>query len=463
VVHRYLTVRTLALVAMDVLILTGITALAVWIRLGHPPAYTFSPEGYRWAVVLIVAVHLIVLYYHELYGMRGPSTVRALGVGVAQSVAVASMALFGLYYLVPELSIGRGIFLINMLLLPPILTLSRVIYLWVGRRETLLQRVAILGEADRVGDVAERISGSGDYLVVGCILPAGESHPEAADAAASPHSRCLGWADQLEELIPKYDLDCLVVAMRERRGRLPLQSLLSFKLMGLRIEEQSQFIERVTGRVPVAGLPPSSLVFSDGFKRIAFYQRLKFVPDIVMAGFLLVLLSPLLVAIGVLVRLDSPGKVLYRQVRVGRAGLPFKINKFRTMRKDAEALGATFATENDPRVTRLGGFLRRSRLDELPQLLNVVQGDMAFVGPRPERPEFVSDLQEKIPYYYLRTVVRPGITGWAQIRYPYGSTTKEHQEKLEHDLYYIKNISMTLDTIIAIDTVRVMLFAHGSR
>jgi lipopolysaccharide/colanic/teichoic acid biosynthesis glycosyltransferase len=167
--------------------------------------------------------------------------------------------------------------------------------------------------------------------------------------------------------------------------------------------------------------------------------------------------------IAVLVRLDSRGPALFRQQRVGRAGETFQILKFRTMREDAEKTGAQFAQENDPRITRIGRFLRKTRLDELPQLLNVVRGEMSFVGPRPERPEFVANLQEEIPYYYLRTVIRPGITGWAQIRYPYGETTRQHREKLEHDLYYIKNMSLALDTLIALDTLRVILFGHGSR
>jgi len=400
-------------------------------------------------------VHMVVLYYHDLYELRGTYGLKRLYVEVAQSVAIASALLFGSYYLMPQLSVGRGIFLINMILLPQLLTGTRLVYLWMGRKEALVQRVALLGEADEIQDVWHRLEDSDAYRVVGCVL--------TGDGDAEDTPNRLGSIENLRDIVAAHRIDCLIVAMRERRGRLPLQDLLFLKLVGVEVENQATFVERVTGRVPVTGLPPSSLIFSEGFRRISVYQRAKFVPDIVLAGLLLALMLPVLLIVALLVRLDSPGPVFFRQERVGMAGSPFKIIKFRTMREDAEAGGAVFAEEQDPRVTRTGRWLRKTRIDELPQLINVIKGEMSFVGPRPERPEFVADLQEKVPYYYLRTVVRPGITGWAQIRYPYGATLKEHREKLEHDLYYIKNISMVLDSLIAIETLRVVLFARGGR
>jgi sugar transferase (PEP-CTERM system associated) len=454
-VDKFLTFRSVSLLLLDVLAVTAATVLAIWLRLQEPISYSLSPEGRLYPIFLIIGVHMVVLYYHDLYTMRGSYDLKRLYVEVAQSVAVASALLFVSYYILPTLSVGRGIFLINMILLPQFLTGTRLVYLWLGRKEALVQRVALLGEADEIQDVWHRLKDSDNYRVVGCILTG-----EPSDAA-TPEP--LGPIENISEIVGARHIDCLIVAMRERRGRLPLQDLLYLKLLGVEVENQATFVERVTGRVPVAGLPPSTLVFSDGFKRVSIYQRIKFVPDVVMALVMLVLLSPFLLILAVAVKLDSAGPVLYRQRRVGMAGEEFEIYKFRTMRQDAEAQGAQFAQENDPRITRVGRFLRKSRLDELPQLINVVRGEMAFVGPRPERPEFVADLQEKIPYYYLRTVIRPGITGWAQIRYPYGETLKQHREKLEHDLYYVKNISMTLDALIALDTLRVVLFARGSR
>jgi sugar transferase (PEP-CTERM system associated) len=455
-VHRYMRGKALSLILLDVVVVAGATASAIWLRLGSPFSDSFSPEGRLYPVLSIIFVHMVVLYYHDLYNLRGSHSPKRLYVEVAQSVALASALLFGFYYLVPELSVGRGIFLINMIILPQFLWGTRMAYLWAVRQEALLQRVALLGEAEEVRDVGERLEHSPDYLMVGCIL---SGEPDGTEGCPP----ILGPLEELRDIAVKYEIDTLIVAMRERRGRLPLQDLLYLKLHGINVDNQSSFVERVTGRVPVAGLPPSTLVFSDGFRRITMYQRIKFVPDLLTAAVLLVLAAPLMLLTAVAIRLDSAGPVLFRQRRVGRAGEVFEILKFRTMRVDAEVDGAQFAQTGDPRVTRVGRFLRRSRLDELPQLLNVLKGEMAFVGPRPERPEFVADLQEKIPYYYLRTVIRPGITGWAQIRYPYGATLKEHREKLEHDLYYIKNISLTLDALITFDTLRVVLFARGGR
>jgi len=455
-VHRYMRGKALSLIVLDAVVVAGATASAIWLRLGTPFSYSFSADGLRYPILFIIGVHMVVLYYHDLYDLRGSHSAKRMYVEVAQSVAVASATLFGCYYLLPELSVGRGIFLINMIILPQLLSGTRVLYLWAARQEALVQRVALLGEADEVKDVGERLENSPDYRLVGCILSGEADGLEGAPPVLGP-------LEELRDIVVKNDIDTLIVAMRERRGRLPLQDLLYLKLHGVNVDNQANFVERVTGRVPVAGLPPSTLVFSDGFRKISVYQRIKFVPDVVLALFLLALASPFMLLAAAAVRLDSPGPVLFRQRRVGRAGEDFEILKFRTMRLDAEAGGAQFATHGDPRVTRVGRFLRRSRLDELPQLINVLKGEMAFVGPRPERPEFVADLQEKIPYYYLRTVVRPGITGWAQIRYPYGETLKQHREKLEHDLYYIKNISLTLDALITFDTVRVVLLGRGSR
>ncbi len=455
-VDKYMQGKALSLILLDVVVVAGATATAVWLRLGKPFSFSFAADGLRYPILFIIAVHMVVLYYHDLYDLRGSHSPKRLYVEVAQSVAIASALLFGCYYLIPDLSVGRGIFLINMIILPQLLWATRMAYLWAARQDALLQRVAILGEPEEVLDVGGRLAHSRDYRVVGCVL-SGEGEP----AEGCPP--VLGPLEELRDIVVKHDVDTLIVAMRERRGRLPLQDLLYLKLHGVNVDNQSSFVERVTGRVPVAGLPPSTLVFSEGFRRITVYQRIKFMPDLLFALFLLVLASPFMLLAAAAVRLDSAGPVLFRQKRVGRAGEEFEILKFRTMRVDAEAEGARFAETADPRVTRVGRFLRRSRIDELPQLINVIRGEMAFVGPRPERPEFVAELQEKIPYYYLRTVIRPGITGWAQIRYPYGATLKEHREKLEHDLYYIKNISLTLDALIAIETLRVVMLGMGSR
>jgi len=448
----------MALVMADIATIAASTCFAVWARLGHPPAYTLSAEGFLYPVSVIVAVHMLVLSAHNLYanGLQLRVAMSRLMLQLMQSVIVASCILWGLYYLIPQLWVGRGVFLINMLVLPPFLAVVRMMCWWLGIVEAQGRRVLVIGEPGEVREVWERMEGISDFPLIGAVIPDGESMAEAGVPV-------LGTMQQLKDLVRKHHIHDVVVALKERRGRLPLQDLLVLKMLGVQVDTKDSFLERAIGRLPVTGLTPSALVFADGFKNLTIYARIKIVPDMVVAGILLVVLSPLLGLIGLLVWLDSPGPVLYRQTRVGYAGELFEILKFRTMRVDAETNGgARFASVGDTRVTRLGRFLRRSRLDELPQLVNVLRGQMAFVGPRPERPEFVEQLQEKIPFFYLRTMVRPGLTGWAQVRYPYGVTVTEHREKLEHDLFYIKNMSLTLDALIVAETSRVVLFGKGA-
>jgi sugar transferase (PEP-CTERM system associated) len=252
--------------------------------------------------------------------------------------------------------------------------------------------------------------------------------------------------------------------MADRRGTMPVRELLDLRLSGIKVEEATALLEKVSGKIEVDELSPSWLIFSEGFRlNPSFLMARRFISVVVsLAGLLLVL--PLLPLMALAVKLTSPGPVLYRQKRVGRYGLVFDCYKFRTMRADAEAeAGPTWAGDGDPRITPVGRFLRRARLDEIPQLWNVLRGDMGFVGPRPERPEFVEWLSREIPYYHLRHIIRPGITGWAQVRYQYGASLEESKEKLRYDLYYIKNISLSLDLLVILRSAKIVLLARGAR
>jgi sugar transferase (PEP-CTERM system associated) len=256
----------------------------------------------------------------------------------------------------------------------------------------------------------------------------------------------------------------VIVAMADRRGTLPVQELLDLRLNGVRVEDATSWLEKISGRIEVEQLNPSWLIFTDGFR---FSNIFRFVRRLVNFGVAFVALLPalpLLPFIALAVKLSSPGPALYRQERVGRQGKVFYCYKFRTMRQDAEAdTGATWATDDDPRITSVGKFLRSSRLDEIPQLWCVLKGDMHFVGPRPERPEFVAWLSREIPYYGVRHIVRPGITGWAQVQYKYGNTLEDAREKLQYDLFYIKNASFGLDLLIMFQTIKIVLLGRGAR
>ncbi|MEZ5287552.1 MAG: TIGR03013 family PEP-CTERM/XrtA system glycosyltransferase [Vicinamibacterales bacterium] len=274
----------------------------------------------------------------------------------------------------------------------------------------------------------------------------------------------IGTVGDIPSIVRSRRVDRVVVSLPDARGKLNMDELLAMKINdGVRFDHLASVYERYTGKIAVENLRPSWLIFSEGFAKSAWWDVVKRLSDVVLATIGLILAAPLMAMVAALLRLTSPGPVLYSQTRVGRDNHPFTIHKFRSMRTDAEATsGAVWSVENDPRVTPVGRFLRRTRLDELPQLWNVLRGDMSFVGPRPERPEFVAGLTEKIPYYGQRHVVRPGLTGWAQVRHRYGSTVDDAQEKLQYDLFYIKHMSFAFDVYIVFETVKTVLVRGGS-
>jgi sugar transferase (PEP-CTERM system associated) len=274
----------------------------------------------------------------------------------------------------------------------------------------------------------------------------------------------VGTYDQLSEVLAHYGVNHVVVALDDRRGRLPTEALLASKLKGVRIEDGVSFYERVSGKIVVEQLKPSWLIFGQGFRKNQFIRLSKRLMDLVFSTVGLLLSSPVFLFLPALIKLTSPGPIFYRQERVGEGGRNFTLIKFRSMHVDAEKTsGPIWAQSEDPRMTSIGWIMRRLRLDELPQMVNVLKGEMSFVGPRPERPAFVEELRKKIPYYDVRLSVKPGITGWAQVRYHYGGTIEGALEKLQYELYYIKNMSLILDIFIILETIKVVLFQKGAR
>lgn len=278
------------------------------------------------------------------------------------------------------------------------------------------------------------------------------------------NTKVIGSYDQLLEIVERERIDKIVVALEDRRGTLPIQALLACKQRGIEVEESVAFCEKLCGRVMLENLRPSWLIFSPGFAVSAFQRLQKRALDFVLAAIGLLLAWPVMLAIAVFIKLDSRGPALYMQARTGALGKQFTLLKFRSMYVDAETTtGPVFADAEDPRVTRVGRFIRRARLDELPQLMNVLWGDMSFVGPRPERPFFVEQYIKEIPFYDQRLNVKPGITGWAQVRYPYGATLKDAEEKLRFDLFYVKNMSLLFDLFIIFKTIKIVLLGRGAR
>jgi sugar transferase (PEP-CTERM system associated) len=273
----------------------------------------------------------------------------------------------------------------------------------------------------------------------------------------------IGDYSQILPICQNGDVDRIIVALDERRGKFPLEQLLYCRLKGIRVDDGIAFTEQMAGKLSVENLHPSFLIFSDGFKRSAILKKLKRGLDILGSVLGLTLFIPVNLIVSIAIKLDSMGPILYRQERVGKDGKIFRLLKFRSMYMDAEENGPVWARVNDERVTRVGRIIRKMRLDEIPQMLNVLKGDMSFVGPRPERPFFVDRLVNEIPFYSERHVIKPGITGWAQIRYHYGASKEDALQKLKYDLYYIKHMSTILDLIIIFETIKIVLFGRGAR
>jgi sugar transferase (PEP-CTERM system associated) len=376
---------------------------------------------------------------------------------VAVSLGVIFMAIMA--FALPGMTLWRSNSLYAMCLSFVYLAMARALLGSVVGGTAFKRRLLVLGagkRAQRIKDL-EAKRGSG-FVVVGYISldQAKKVIPEAIDRSAIYN---------LADFVEKLATSEVVLALEERRNALPLEDLLRIKTTGVHVNEISSFLERETGRVDLDSVNPSWLIFSDGFsagRRISSFAKRVF--DIVASAILLTLSLPIILLFAILVKLESKGPAFYKQQRVGLYGQPFDVFKLRSMRTDAEAGGkAVWASKDDPRVTRVGKFIRLVRIDELPQTWCVLKGQMSFVGPRPERPEFIADLEKKMPYYAERHMVKPGITGWAQINYPYGASIDDARHKLEYDLYYAKNYTPFLDILILLQTLRVVLWPDGAR
>jgi sugar transferase (PEP-CTERM system associated) len=404
----------------------------------------------------ITAFTLLLTYYFDLYAPRRFSEGWEIYFRLLLVLSVLSFVLAGLVYLFPDFAIGPFVFVAAVSMIAVLLLLWRSVYEWIIGLPMFRERVYVLGCGERARAVVELLRTSRDagMEVIGWNSVNEDDVQERLERfSAEIHSF----------FRPKPGIDRVIVAMEDRRGSMPTQELLSLRLCGVLIENSSALMERLTGKLPLDGLFPSALIYAEGFRMSTTQQLLRRLLSVAVSFVALIICLPFIPFIILAVRLSSPGPIFFSQTRVGYRGQLFTAYKFRTMREDAEAQGAAWATKDDPRVTSIGRFMRSSRLDEIPQLWNVLRGDMAFVGPRPERPEFVQWLSKEIPFYDLRHMLRPGITGWAQVRYRYGASLEETKRKLEYDLYYIKHHSIGLDLLIMFETIKTIVLRRGAQ
>jgi sugar transferase (PEP-CTERM system associated) len=411
----------------------------------------------EYGYVKILAVTGVVLLFSHWFDLYDSSNLVEKWDQVFRCLLVlgfVALALAGVGFIYPSILPGNGSALAGLIILTFTLLGWRSAYSWMVTQPFLRERVYILGTGERAQRLVRGLR-ERSALGVEVVGWTGDMEGEVTRDTVASHLLGLARGGGVHRVI---------VAMPDRRGSLPVEELLGLRLGGVKVEEATSWLERISGRIEVEQLYPSWLIFADGFRFSGFFRMVRRLLNFLVALAGTLISVPLLPFIVLAVKLDSSGPVLYRQQRVGRGGVIFHCYKFRTMRVDAEAdSGATWAADDDPRITRVGRFLRSSRLDEVPQLWCVLKGDMHFVGPRPERPEFVEWLSKEIPYYGVRHVVRPGITGWAQVQYKYGNTLEDAREKLQYDLFYIKNASLGLDLLIMFQTIKIVLLGRGAQ
>jgi sugar transferase (PEP-CTERM system associated) len=457
-----LNVRTLLLITAEALLIFFAMVAAAYLRLGWADAYLelSQKNGYLKAAV-VTAFCLAAFYLYDLYDFVVMHDRRELVLRLVQALGLAWVALAIAIYLVPDLKIGRGVTLFALPLALALMVAWRAGAHWLLGHPGVGEKILIVGSGASAVEVAREVLERRDagFRVVGFV----DSRPELVGQSLI-NPRVIGVTDDLAEIVRREGVNRIVVAQAERRGQFPVRQLLDLSLSGdVHIEECASFYERLTGRVSLDMMRPSWLIFSSRARqaRRSALLRALFHRGVALVGAVVSLPIALLTA--ALVKLDSPGPVLYSQERVGKNGRTFRVYKFRSMRTDAERDGPVWASKGgDARTTRVGRVIRKIRVDEIPQFWNILRGDMNFVGPRPERPHFVKQLAEEIPFYEQRHLIPPGLTGWAQIKYPYGASVEDARQKLQYDLFYIKNQGLVLDAVILFETVKTILFGRGT-
>lgn len=459
--NHYISRTVVLLISAEVFVLMLVVYFGASIRFFdfiEPLPFSFSsllPEAATFTFVMILSMAAM-----GLYQLDSRLNIRDTFFRLMPSVLLGFGIMTLAFYLFPDLYLGRGILGLVILLALPGILLTRVGFLkWssLGILETQAIVLGTGGKAKEFIDQARTDPGRHGIRIVGFI-------PLPDEQLQVPASAVLTRADSLMSLVNRHRAREIIIAIQERRGGcFPIQDLLECKLNGIKVTDSAAFFERERGQIRVNSLYPSWLVFGGGFDQSLLRSGIKRVFDLAASGVLLVFTVPIMLFTALCILLEDGAPVLYRQERVGKGGKTFMVLKFRSMRNNAETAGPQWAVTDDPRITRVGRIIRKLRIDELPQIFNVFNGDMSFVGPRPERPYFVDQLCAEVPYYNVRHSVKPGITGWAQVRYRYGASVGDAIEKLQYDLYYVKNHSLFLDILILIETVEVVILGKGGR
>ncbi|MDK9705925.1 MAG: TIGR03013 family PEP-CTERM/XrtA system glycosyltransferase [Desulforhopalus sp.] len=455
--NRYYSNRNLSFFLGEGCLIFLSIMLVNWVFKGNVIFWIDLFDCFRQAMAVTIIFQLC-LYFFDLYDLNSGISMPETVTRITQAFGVGCIVLAVLYYFLPDLLISTRVFWTGYLMICVTVFLWRSFYYYILRKRLFVQTTIVIGTGKLACAIAREVEGRRDsgYKILGFV---GKEEPQYNPNKVPVFPEL----EDMSDALSLKSLDRIVVAPEDRRGSTPVQTLLQCKLRGIIVEQGVSFYERIAGKILVERVDPSWIIFSGGFGLSRLKRSLKRVADICLSCLLLPLSIPILLLSAMIIKLESPGPAFYTQERVGQYGTSFQLIKLRSMRQDAEKDGAVWASKNDARVTRFGSILRKLRIDELPQIWNVIKGEMSFVGPRPERPVFVEQLVKEIPYYGIRHVIKPGLTGWAQICYPYGASKEDALRKLEYDLYYLKNFSIALDFVIVFNTVKTVLCGKGAR
>ena len=459
--RQYFPIRNIVFFIFEGFIIFGSVLLST-VLLTYSDSYLFDALLVL-RIFLITIICQVCLYYNDLYDFDISSTLTETVIRLLQALGITSIALALIYFLFPLIIIDQKIFILSILFLLIFIIGWRLLYIQILTKGIFNEHIIILGSSSLAVDIFKEIDNTIDCgYTVSIMIPDSENDEyqiEFSDKVIVRKEK-----KNLCQIASEMEINKVIIALKERRGTFPTDELIRCRTAGIEVIEGSTFYEMLTGKVLVTKINPSWLIFSDGFRKSRIKTIFKRIEDIILSFVMLIFLSPLLILVAILVKLGSKGPVFFSQDRVGLYEKEYMMHKFRSMIDDAEKLtGPVWAQDNDTRVTWIGKVIRKFRIDELPQLWEVLIGKMSLVGPRPERKHFTDELETQIPFYSQRFNVKPGLTGWAQVSYDYGATVDDAVEKLNYDLFYIKNMSLAMDGIIILRTIKTVLFGRGAR
>ncbi len=453
--NTYFPNRIIILVLTDALIVSGCFLLATFLILGPDSFIALNYEYGNLKLLLLTGTTLLIAHYCDLYETQLVADRRESYFRILFVLGFLCIIFSFLIFFFPAVSMSRYVFPLGFIFLACSLLLWRKVYGWIITKSIFREGIYVLGAGEYARSVVQHIESRKD---LGMEVRGWDG------ISSTKEERRRSAAENLARLNAEHlKINRIIIAMEDRRGELPVLELLVLRLQGVLVEEAGPFLERLSGTIQLDGLRPSSFLFSEGFRVKPSQQLMRRVVSFTAATIGLLLFLPFFPFVVLAMRIESNGPIFFRQTRVGLGGKHFTVYKFRSMVQNAEVDGAKWAQQNDPRVTSIGRFMRKTRADEIPQLWNVLRGDMGLVGPRPERPEFVPWLSEQIPYYDMRHMIRPGLTGWAQVRFKYGVTLEDSRKKLQYDLYYVKHMSLGLDLLIMFETIKTIVRRRGAQ